>query len=126
MAPQKPFPLEDIDPAAHAQAEAAARAAGVSLADWIARTIASRAGVEGSAAPPPAATPAADEGAAPIPLPAGEDLRIGLHAIAAKTSPASPQSAGTPAANAEELAALKLALSRIAASGAARAAVAPE
>jgi len=89
MASRTPFTLKDLDPATLARAEAAARAAGLSVEEWVTRTILGKTGGgEGS--------PAADASATaepPVPAP-GQPKR-------------------PPAASAQELAELKQALSRI-------------
>ena len=105
MAERTPFTLKDLDEATLAKASAAAEAAGLGLEEWIARTIASQAEV-GGARPAGPSDP--------------QELRAGLAAVAAKAA-ADPDAAregsqAMPAASPEELAALKLALSRIAAS----------
>jgi len=89
MASRTPFTLKDLDPATLARAEAAARAAGLSVEEWVTRTILSKTG--GGDLTPEAQASATAE--APVPEP---------------TQPKRP-----PAASAQELAELKQALSRI-------------
>ena len=89
MASRTPFTLKDLDPATLARAEAAARAAGLSVEEWVTRTILSKTG--GGDLAPEAQASATSE--APVPEP---------------TQPKRP-----PAASAQELAELKQALSRI-------------
>ena len=89
MASRTPFTLKDLDPATLARAEAAARAAGLSVEEWVTRTILSKTG--GGESAPEADAPATTE--PPVPEPGQPKL--------------------PPAASAQELAELKQALSRI-------------
>ena len=89
MASRTPFTLKDLDPATLARAEAAARAAGLSVEEWVTRTILSKTG--GGELAPEADAPATTE--PPVPEPGQPKL--------------------PPAASAQELAELKQALSRI-------------
>ena len=89
MASRTPFTLKDLDPATLARAEAAARAAGISVEEWVTRTILGKTG--GGESAPEAEASATAEPSVPEP---GQPKR-------------------PPAASAQELTELKQALSRI-------------